>query len=275
MTDTHVRRHMLAKITARRGNDYEFFQRLVYVIVKEVPRVATCELVFDLYAEIDTLDSLAFAELATSFGLPQSTNKPLTRAQFMFTVEGVDFAVLQQAQGTFSALTAVLPEEARHADEQASIMAFLGKPATGRRLSIDWESEVMSRLRDEDSFYVVEKAFWDEWTLVTDEFAPRKKIRRIDNARLLEPGHSVRMKPLQCGDDYVLLPKIIFDALSTWYECTAVIERRVDRQLIRSVLSPMSYASRMSRGSRRRKSTKIGLEMREAGSPHLSHARQQ
>ena len=64
----------------RRGIDYEFFQRLVYVIVKDVPHVATCELVFELYTEIYTLNSLIFSELASSFGLSQSTNKPLTRA---------------------------------------------------------------------------------------------------------------------------------------------------------------------------------------------------
>ena len=70
-----MRRHLLAKITSKKGNDLDFFCRLAYVIIKNVPIKMTSELIYELFAEIDVLNALDFAELAMTFGLDKSNRK--------------------------------------------------------------------------------------------------------------------------------------------------------------------------------------------------------
>ena len=86
MVDSHVRRHLLAKITSKKGNDLDFFCRLAYVIIKNVPVKTTSELMYELFAEIDVLNALEFAELSMTFGLDKSSNKNLTKDQFHFLI---------------------------------------------------------------------------------------------------------------------------------------------------------------------------------------------
>lgn len=55
----------------------------------------------------------------------------------------------------------------------------------------------------------------------------KEKMTTIDNASLLEPAHEKRMRDVIYNEDFVLLPKFVFFALSRWYRATKVIERKV------------------------------------------------
>jgi hypothetical protein len=55
----------------------------------------------------------------------------------------------------------------------------------------------------------------------------KEKINVIDNKELLEPLHEFRMREVLYGDDFLLVPKFVFQPLSKWYQCTKVIERKV------------------------------------------------
>ena len=54
-----------------------------------------------------------------------------------------------------------------------------------------------------------------------------EKKSEIDNLQLIEDGHEFRTKEVIYGEDYLLLPKFVFLALSKWYNCNKVIERLV------------------------------------------------
>ncbi len=43
----------------------------------------------------------------------------------------------------------------------------------------------------------------------------------------MEPNHSSRLKEVLFGTDFVLLPRYVFFALSKWFSCNLVIERKV------------------------------------------------
>jgi hypothetical protein len=50
----------------------------------------------------------------------------------------------------------------------------------------------------------------------------------IDNERLIEEGHQYRLRDgLNLNEHFVVLPKFVFKALSSWYPCNLTIERAV------------------------------------------------
>lgn len=56
----------------------------------------------------------------------------------------------------------------------------------------------------------------------------KEKIDIIDNAKLLEPMHELRLKDdIAYGDKFILVPRYVFYPLSKWYKITKVIERKV------------------------------------------------
>ena len=57
----------------------------------------------------------------------------------------------------------------------------------------------------------------------------REQIKTtIDNAKLLEPGHCLRLKDdMTFKEDFIIVPKYVFKPLSKWYDCNKVIERSV------------------------------------------------
>lgn len=58
----------------------------------------------------------------------------------------------------------------------------------------------------------------------------REQIKStIDNEKLLEPGHQIRLKDEKMFDvDFIIVPKYVFKPLSKWYTCNKVIERSVN-----------------------------------------------
>lgn len=69
-------------------------------------------------------------------------------------------------------------------------------------------------MEDEDTFYVIDKAFWDSWSITVcfnDDKTltlKKEKVKTINNAALLEPGHEFRMKEVTYNEDFILVPKL-------------------------------------------------------------------
>ncbi len=54
-----------------------------------------------------------------------------------------------------------------------------------------------------------------------------ERAKVIDNASLVESLHQSRLKDVQYGIDFIIVPRYVFFALSKWYSCNKVIERTV------------------------------------------------
>ena len=80
----------------------------------------------------------------------------------------------------------------------------------------------------EKNFYVIEKQFWDEWS---DEPKKSKQVKpTIDNNKFISPDHSLRWRDeLLWKQDFVVVPKCVFRALSKWYQCNKMIELTVTK----------------------------------------------
>jgi DUSP domain len=97
------------------------------------------------------------------------------------------------------------------------------------------EVYIQEHLDTEDTFFVVNKHFWDSWTANvgfdgnSNRLSVKKeeKIKTIDNASLVENLHSQRLKEVQYGVDFILVPRFVFFPLSKWFACNKVIERKV------------------------------------------------
>jgi len=80
---------------------------------------------------------------------------------------------------------------------------------------------------------VVDKQFFEAWCMNVDfveeknYIIKKEKINVIDNLTLMEPLHELRMRDVVYNEDFILLPKFVFFALSKWYKTTKIIERKV------------------------------------------------
>jgi hypothetical protein len=68
-------------------------------------------------------------------------------------------------------------------------------------------------LEDEQVFYIIDKAFWDSWSIsvhFNDDMTitfKKEKLKAINNADLMEPIHEHRMKELTFNEDFIVVPK--------------------------------------------------------------------
>ena len=100
---------------------------------------------------------------------------------------------------------------------------------------ITLQAYIYDNIEYESTFYVVNKRFFDSWSLnsgFTSEkssFAIKKeeKLKEMDNQMLVEQYHSQRLRDVEYGQDFVVLPRNVFFPLSKWYKCNIVIERKV------------------------------------------------
>jgi len=111
-------------------------------------------------------------------------------------------------------------------EEREAILSALGN-------NHSLEGYIQEHLEEEDTFYVVEKQFFEAWMMnvgfVDDKsyIIKKEKMNVIDNASLVEPLHELRLKEVTYGEGFMLVPKFVFFPLSKWYKCTKVIERKV------------------------------------------------
>ena len=78
------------------------------------------------------------------------------------------------------------------AEEFKAIQAYLGQKGLDK---IDLEKYIKENLDKEDTFYIVEKDFWDNWNKNTcdsekDKMQPKDERKMlIDNRKLIEKNH--------------------------------------------------------------------------------------
>ena len=101
------------------------------------------------------------------------------------------------------------------------------------------EAYIHEHLEHETVFYVVNKHFFDSWSNNVGfeesnlgksaqlHIRKEEKVRIIDNASLIENMHSLRLKDIEYGVDFIILPRFVFFPLSKWHSCNKVIERKV------------------------------------------------
>lgn len=147
------------------------------------------------------------------------------------------------------AMTAITPETDE--DEREAILAAMN----GNK---NLETLIYETLPDEQEYYVLERAFWDEWctalAITNDGKYSIKKEHKatIENRSLMEDMHEFRMKDLTYKQDFVLLPKYVYHPLSKWYNCDqeitrAVIQYRRERRMTESQTMASSIQSASKR----------------------------
>ena len=120
-------------------------------------------------------------------------------------------------------------------DERGSILAVL-----------DYKKNIEQAIHQQlhvhnTKFYILEKEFWDSWADNVNfkgdksSFAIKKsKKSKIDNAQLIEEGHQFRLKEgSNYYEQFIIVPKFVFNSLSTWYPCNRIIEREVNQKLLK------------------------------------------
>lgn len=114
-------------------------------------------------------------------------------------------------------------------EQREAILSILGQ--TESKEKIDIEKYIHKNLERESQFFIVEKGFWDSWSIVNDRFEPQHAPKTIiDNQKLILRGHDLRKDDnLIYNEDFIVLPKYAFKALSKWYPCNKVMELNVSK----------------------------------------------
>lgn len=95
----------------------------------------------------------------------------------------------------------------------------------GQNYDEEYELEryIQQNLHKEQTCYVINKRFWDAWSISTKE--NNKTPDTIDNAVFIEEGHQTRWKEdLVWNVDFVVVPACIYRAFNNWYSVNKEIE---------------------------------------------------
>ena len=207
---------------------------------------------FNLFAKSQKImRGKAIKDFIEIFRLPMQVFKLTTflfLEQFLQELDGIeiDYSPLTSAKPMIIAMTAITPETDE--DERDAILAAMN----GNK---NLETLIYETLPDELEYYVIERAFWDDWCTalaITNDgkYSIKKEHKaKIDNRSLMEDMHQFRMRDLTYKQDFVLLPKYVYHPLSKWYNCDkeitrSVIQYRRERKLTESQTMASSINSR-------------------------------
>lgn len=160
---------LINKITKFKGNDFEFFHRLACMAVKATTQRQQLEFVFDLFSDFDVeMSILQFDELCKMLQLDQVTKYNLDKDEFVdvFVEENHNFNILQEAKYMFIA-TMSIKSEGTHLEQQLAILTFLEQAEgmdSGEQVAINLERYIQKNLDKDQTYYLIEKDFWDSWT---------------------------------------------------------------------------------------------------------------
>ena len=140
----------------------------------------------------------AIKDFIEIFRLPMQVFKLTTFLyldQFLQELDGIqiDYSPLTSAKPMIIAMTAITPETDE--DERDAILAAMNG---NKKL----ETLIYETLPDESEYYVIERAFWDDWctalAITTDgKYSIKKEHKaKIDNRSLMEDMHQFRMRDL-------------------------------------------------------------------------------
>ena len=200
------------------------------IFCKQVEERDRLEFLFDVFSkQQEIMGKGAIKDFIEVFKLPQQVFKlasSLAKEQFLENLENevVDYGPLDDAKPMITAMTAIIP-----ADDEEECAAILAAFNGNRNI----ESFIYENLPEEPEFYVIEKKFWELWTVAMnfesdDQFHMKKELKEyIDNKALMEKMHEFRMKDLTYKEDFVLVPKYVYYPLSKWYACEKTITRQV------------------------------------------------
>ena len=144
----------------------------------------------------------------------------------------LDFELYEVARHIITGMIGLTPKNVR--EECSAILAVLNQKR-------NIEQAIRLELAEPNSqFFIVEKEFWDSWkdnvNFKGDRsiFAIRQRRKKIiDNLSLIEEGHEYRLRDgINYNEDFIILPKFAFRALSTWYPCNKVLRRAVIKKEI-------------------------------------------
>ncbi|CDW76980.1 ubiquitin carboxyl-terminal hydrolase 15 [Stylonychia lemnae] len=163
-------------------------------------------------------------KLGQNFFAPRGTT--MTQQDFIDDILplNLDFSIYEKSKYILTAMMGLHPQDIE--TERESILSALNN-------NHSLEGYIQDHLEEEDTFYIVDKLFYEAWTMnvgfVDDKsyIIKKEKIDVIDNLSLLEPLHENRLKDISYGDGFILVPRYVFYPLSKWYKCTKVIERKV------------------------------------------------
>lgn len=108
-----------------------------------------------------------------------------------FMNQEVKFEPLMEAKYIVMSMLG-LRSDGTPAEEFKAIQAYLGQKGLDK---IDLEKYIKENLDKEDTFYIVEKDFWDNWNKNTcdsekDKMQPKDERKMlIDNRKLIEKNH--------------------------------------------------------------------------------------
>ena len=220
----------MQSVSQVKGLTFSFVADLVLIFCKQVEERDRLEFLFDVFSkQSDMMTKGPIKDFIEIFKLPQQVFKlatSLSKEQFLENLENevVDYSALEQAKPMITAMTAIIP--ANDDDECAAILAAFN----GNR---NLESFIYETLPEEQEYYVIERKFWDQWTVamnfaIDDQYQMKKELKEnIDNKALMEPMHEFRMKDLTYKEDFVLIPKYAHYPLSKWYASEKTITRQV------------------------------------------------
>jgi len=75
------------------------------------------------------------------------------------------------------------------------------------------ETYINEHLEEEDTFYLIEKQFWEQWCNNVgfndsqNISFKREKSKFINNEKLLEPKHDFRLRDVTYNEDFLIVPK--------------------------------------------------------------------
>ena len=152
----------MQSVSQVKGLTFSFVADLVLIFCKQVEERDRLEFLFDVFSkQSDMMSKGPIKDFIEIFKLPQQVFKlatSLSKEQFLENLENevVDYTALEQAKPMITAMTAIIP--ANDDDECAAILAAFN----GNR---NLESFIYETLPEEQEFYVIEKKFWDQWTV--------------------------------------------------------------------------------------------------------------
>lgn len=108
--------------------------------------------------------------------------------------------------------------------------------------NLNLQDFILSNMRKNDKFFIVNKRFWDKWldytrsesnsltllTLPLETKRDKESSFKIDNESLfLQKTRSLVLQPLKLNENIVVMPPRIWEALLAWYGSTEEIRRTV------------------------------------------------
>ena len=211
--------------------DFQYLTGLVFVVCKEQDERKKLEFLFNLFSNHkDQMSRKSMRDFAEIFKLGinffSQRGNAVSKQEFIDDCVGIgiDFFLYEKARYAMIAMMGLATSTEE--EEREAILSVLNN-------NHSVEGYIQESLELEDTYFVVEKQFFEAWCMNV-EFLEEKnyiikkeKMNVIDNATLLEPWHEKRMRDVVYNEDFILLPKFVFFALSKWYKATKVIDRKV------------------------------------------------